>query len=407
MTRQMAAVAGLRAHPRNYNGHSPAQVADIAESLKRFGQRKPVTTWRGFILTGHGVVEAARLAGWNEVWIEPCPEEWDEATALAWLAADNELPRAADPDEAQLAALVAEVQREGDARLAELAAGSAERLKELLALALPVELPEDAGAQVDRAEELREVWGVELGQVWEIPSKTAPGVHRVACGDCTDKAVVDACLQGDKPLLMVTDPPYGVEYDADWRMRANLNNTGSYGYGELTNDDRADWREAWALFPGDVAYVWHAMKTQHAVANSLLESSFEIRAEVVWAKNTLVISQGHYHPQHESCFYAVRKGATAQWIGDRKQTTLWQIDKPQKSETGHSTQKPLECMERPIRNHDAALVYDPFLGSGTTLVACESTGRLGRGVEISPAYVAVTLQRLADLGLEPYRVNEE
>lgn len=248
----------------------------------------------------------------------------------------------------------------------------------------------DAEPQIDKAEELREKWGVVTGQLWQL------GDHRLICGDCTDAAVVARVLDGAVPVLMVTDPPYGVEYDANWRNEADRANGKPYGdraVGKVENDDRADWHEAWALFPGDVAYVWHAMKTQHAVACSVLESGFEIRAEIVWAKNALVISQGHYHPQHESCFYAVRKGATGRWAGDRKQTTLWQIDKPQKSETGHSTQKPVECMARPMRNHDAQEVYDPFLGSGTSLIAAESIGRRAYCIEISPAYVAVALER--------------
>jgi DNA modification methylase len=117
---------------------------------------------------------------------------------------------------------------------------------------------------------------------------------------------------------------------------------------------------------------------------------------IIWAKNQFPIGRGHYHVKHEPCFYAVRKGSTAGWIGDHSQTTLWDIDKPQKSETGHSTQKPLECMARPIRNHESEFVYDPFLGSGTTMVACQNLNRKCRGIEISPAYCAVILQRMAD-----------
>jgi DNA modification methylase len=261
--------------------------------------------------------------------------------------------------------------------------------------------PEAPEAQIDRAEELREQWGTARGQVWEI------GRHWVMCGDSTSAEDVAALLGGAKPLLMVTDPPYGVEYDAAWRIDALQGGVAKgTAVGKVTNDDRADWREAWALFPGDVVYVWHAMRTQHAAATSLIASGIEIRAEIVWAKNALVISQGHYHPQHESCFYAVRKGATGRWAGDRNQTTLWKIDKQRKSETGHSTQKPLECMARPIRNHDAPEVYDPFLGSGTTAVAAEQLDRTCYGMEIEPKYVAVTLQRLADMGLEPHLVEK-
>ena len=277
--------------------------------------------------------------------------------------------------------------------------------------------PADAEPQIDRAEELNKVWRVTLGDLWQI------GSHRLLCGDSTRKEDVGRVMGNDKPLLMVTDPPYGVEYDALWREETGsaangqtvrissgkaINKHKACGVGKVANDDRADWREAWALFPGGVAYVWHAMKTALCVGDSLLASGFEIRAEIVWAKSQLVISQGHYHPQHESCFYAVRKGATGHWQGDHKQTTLWEIDKPQKSETGHSTQKPLECMARPIRNHDSEYIYDPFLGSGTTMVACQNLNRKCRGIEISPAYCSVILQRMQDAfpGIEIRRADQ-
>jgi len=205
-------------------------------------------------------------------------------------------------------------------------------------------------------------------------------------------------------VLMVTDPPYGVEYDADWRARAAASGAlkcygkpEKFAVGKVSNDDRADWREAWALFPGDVAYVWHAGVASPVVADSLSACGFERRALIVWAKNSMVIGRGDYHHQHEPCWYCVRKGATGRRTDDRKQTTLWQIDKPQKSETGHSTQKPVECMARPIRNHDAPEVYDPFLGSGTTLIAAEQLGRRCFGLEISPAYCDVIVARWENL----------
>lgn len=202
---------------------------------------------------------------------------------------------------------------------------------------------------------------------------------------------------------MVTDPPYGVEYDADWRNKALAGKPkadgkiggGGRAVGKVENDDKADWREAWALFPGDVAYVWHAGNMAHVVAESLLSCDFGIRAQVIWAKSHFAIGRGDYHPQHEPCWYAVRKGKAGHYDGGRKQSTLWQIDKPQKSETGHSTQKPVDCMKRPIENNSkpGEAVYEPFSGSGTTIIAGEMTGRRVLAIELNPAYVDVAVRR--------------
>jgi len=164
--------------------------------------------------------------------------------------------------------------------------------------------------------------------------------------------------------------------------------------GRVENDDRADWREAWALLPGEVAYVWHGALHAATVAESLAACGFEIRSQIVWAKDRLVLSRGHYHWQHEPCWYAVR--GTGHWTGDRKQTTLWQIaGGGQDAETVHGTQKPVECMRRPIENNSSPgqAVYEPFCGSGTTIVAAEMSGRCCHAVELSPAYVDVAVLR--------------
>jgi DNA modification methylase len=225
-----------------------------------------------------------------------------------------------------------------------------------------------------------------LGDVWLL------GRHRLVCGDSTDPAVVERVLAGVQPHLMVTDPPYGVEYDPAWRNRAGLSTTSRTG--TVANDDRADWREAWALFPGEVAYVWHGALHAATVAESLAACGFDIRAQIIWAKERLVMGRGHYHWQHEPAWYAVR--GTGHWSGDRKQTTLWQIaSKGQDAETTHGTQKPVECMARPIRNNSSPgqAVYEPFCGSGTTLIAAEMEGRACHAIELSPAYVDVAVRR--------------
>ena len=163
----------------------------------------------------------------------------------------------------------------------------------------------------------------------------------------------------------------------------------------MANDDRADWREAWALFPGSVAYVWHAGRHTSEVQQSLEASGFDMRSQIIWAKDRFALSRGHYHWQHEPCWYAVRGTAGTNWSGDRKQSTLWNIKSRDDDGHGHGTQKPVECMRRPIENNSSPgqAVYEPFSGSGTTIIAAEMTGRSCYAIEIDPAYVDVALLR--------------
>jgi DNA modification methylase len=228
------------------------------------------------------------------------------------------------------------------------------------------------------------------GNLWLL------GRHRLLCGDATSAVDVARLLDGARPHLMVTDPPYGVDYDPAWRNEAGVSTT--LRTGRVANDNRADWREAWALFPGDVAYVWHAGVHARTVIESLEAAGFAIRSQIVWAKPRLVLGRGDYHWQHEPCLYVVRKGATAHWQGARDQTTLWQIAMvgvEDDAETVHGTRKPLECKRRPIVNNSALgeAVYDPFLGSGTTLIAAEFTGRVCVAMEIDPRYCDVAIER--------------
>jgi hypothetical protein len=269
--------------------------------------------------------------------------------------------------------------------------------------------PEDQSINVSG--ELRKKWETTQGQLWEISSKSSPKrCHRLLCGDSTSESDVSRLLDGAKPFIMVTDPPYGVNYDPNWRNIAAEEGHLSYGaraIGQVMNDDKADWSAAWELFPGDVVYTWsppgdHVLITGQALINS----GFNIRSMIIWRKSHFAISRGDYHYQHEPCWYAVRKGSKSRWCGDRTQSTIWDITHI-KNETGHGTQKPLECMARPIRNHGGKDddVYDPFLGSGTTMVASERAGRICYGMELDPAYVAVILERLSNIGLEIKRIQ--
>jgi DNA modification methylase len=229
------------------------------------------------------------------------------------------------------------------------------------------------------------------------------GPHRVICGDSTNAGDVTRLLGAVVPSLMATDPPYGTSYDPAWRNVAAKAGKIQYAArreGKVQNDDRADWSEAYSLFPGSIAYVWHASLFGSQVQQSLETCGFELRSQIIWAKTRFAISRGHYHWQHECCFYAVKKGSNGHWKGDRSQTTLWHIESlaGDKAKNNHGTQKPVECMRRPILNNTdpGQSVYDPFLGSGTTLIAAETSGRVCFGVEIDPGYCDVIIRRWQD-----------
>ena len=394
MKLETVAIDSLSLDPANLRKHSQRNLDAIGASLRRFGQQKPiVVNAQNVVLAGNGTLTAARAIGWKEINIVRSELVGTQATAFG--IADNRSAELADWDE-KLGEVLEALKAE-DFPLEEIGF-NADDLAELAGEPEPSDA--DAEPQIDKAEELRAKWGVELGQVWQL------GEHRIICGDSTSAQVVANLLGEEKPHLMVTDPPYGVEYDASWRQAVGVAGAGA-AIGKVLNDDRADWTDAWNLFDGDVCYVWHADKFSPVVARSLEAGKMEMRALIIWAKSQHTFGRGDYHSQHEPCWYAVRKGRTGHYNGDRTQSTLWEIDKPKKSETGHSTQKPVECMERPIRNNSKPgdLVYEPFSGSGTTIIACERTGRKCRAIELNPAYVAVAIQRWADAtGKEPKKL---
>jgi DNA modification methylase len=374
-------VSDIIPYARNARTHSDEQVAEIAASISEFGWTNPLLVdGENGVIAGHGRLSAARKLGYEEV---PCIElsGLTERQKQAYILADNRLAQNAGWDTEVLASELSDLQS-ADFDLELLGFGEDE-LNALLAESTP-----EGDTDEDEAPEPEDNPVTEQGDTWLL------GKHRVRCGDSTSADDVAALLNGVEPHLMVTDPPYGVNYDAQWRERSGLQNSGAYG--KVDNDDNADWREAWSLFPGDVAYVWHSATKAPVVAESLEACGFEMRAQIVWAKSSLAIGRGHYHWQHEPCWYAVKNNG--HWQGSRKESTLWQIDKPQKSETGHSTQKPVECMRRPIVNNSAPgqPVYDPFLGSGTTLIAGETEGRPVYGMELTPEYVDVIVKRWQD-----------
>jgi DNA modification methylase len=364
---------------RNARTHSPAQIAEIAGSIRSFGFSNPILVGaEGDIVAGHGRLAAARRLGIKQVPVVVLTGLTD-LQRRQLLLADNRIALNAGWDLDMLNIELKDLTLLG-ADLAALGFTTQE-----LAQALSPQRGTGLTGE-NETPELPENAVSTLGDGW------CAGPHRIACGDCTDANAVSRLLAGVTPHLMVTDPPYGVDYDPAWRHRLGVNQ--SVRRGKVRNDTQADWESAWALFRGDIAYVWHGALHATTVAESLRRQGFSIRAQIIWAKERLVLGRGDYHWQHEPCYYAVRSKGF--WTGDRRQTTLWSIPSGnQDAETPHSTQKPAECMRRPIQNNSSPgqAIYDPFLGSGTTLIAAETIGRVCLAMELEPAFVDVAVRR--------------
>lgn len=317
----------------------------------------------------------------------------DDAAADIALGTHDVIGNLAGQEAALLASLAEGINHDDknvEARLRGLIELQKDQYRMLEPAPLPREESFDTGDALDAAEAEAYMPFSARGQIWRL------GDHRLMCGDATSADDVEAV--GVKANLMVTDPPYGVEYTPEWRNdrsqagATSMGPPGARAMGKPLNDDNDNWAQAWQLFKGDVAYVWHASLHGPAVMDSLAVARFTVRAQIIWNKNHIAISRGHYHWKHEPCWYAVRNGGTATWVGDRKQATVWDIDRNRANETDHSTQKPVECMERPIRNHEGD-VYDPFVGSGTTIIAAEKLGRRCYAMEIEPRYCDVAIRR--------------
>lgn len=364
------------ANPLNFRRHPVPQREALRGLLGEVGWvgavLENITT--GNLIDGHARIEEA-LSKDETAQIPYLKVELSEAEEKLVLASFDPISAMATADKEVLDLLLKEVST-GEAAVQSLLADLAKEN----GLYLDTE-PKDAEPQIDKAEELRQKWGTETGQLWDI------GNHRLLVGDATNKADVGRLCANNRPSLMVTDPPYGVDYDGgeiNARKRARLE-----------GDHSSDLYEpAFALSPSNVAYAWFADTEALAVYGAAVRNGFEPRALIIW--NKLKAHYGapsaHYKQRSEPCLYAVRKGTSAKWIGDMTEPTVWDIEQPHINEF-HSTQKPLECMARPIRNHSGD-VYDPFVGSGTTLVAAENLNRKCYAMEISPAYVAVCLERM-------------
>jgi DNA modification methylase len=377
-------------------------VERMCSSIREFGFKIPVLARSdGEVVDGHLRLKAARKLGIGEVPVILC-DEWSPAQVKAFRLMVNRSVTWADWDETALALELQEL-KESDFDLS-LTGFDPGEIDSLLAL-------EDDEA-ANATPPLPESPVSRPGDLWQL------GPHRVLCGDATSGEAVARLLAERKPLLMVTDPPYGIELDSEWRDRAGLNGCGpaeaSYmkhrteGHTEtsISGDTRADWSEAFELVPSlEVAYVWHASKFTREVLDGLLRIGFLHHQQIIWNKGRTVLTRALYWFAHEPCWFVRKKNAP--WFGKAgENSTVWNSPSPKfimggsdEDKYDHPTQKPVELMRRPILNHlrRGELVYDPFLGSGTTLAAAELTQRICYGLELDPKYADVIVQRWQQL----------
>jgi len=378
-------IDSLVKNPKNNNVHPKEQIERLDKLIKHHGFRNPiiVSNRTGFIVAGHGRLESAKLAGLKEVPV--MYQDFDnEASEYAYLTSDNAVASWATLD---MAMINSELLNFPDLDI------------ELLGIEdFEVVVPEVLVPLTDEDAVPEVVHPItRKGDIWLL------GNHRLMCGDSTMIDDVEKLIADKKPNLMVTDLPYGVKLDQSRRDKAmGEKSMGKGNTNVVENDERADWYDAWALFPGSIAYVWHASSFTDVVMDSLRRADFEIKQQIIWNKNILVMGRSYYHWKHEPCWYAVKRGADHNWKGDRKQVTVWDGKIPNhimsgstEDKTKHPTQKPIMVYEIPIENQTLVndYLYEPFGGSGSCVIACEKHQRRSLTMELSEKYCDMIINR--------------
>jgi DNA modification methylase len=373
-------------YARNSRTHSDAQVAQIAASIKEFGFTNPVLIDEtGSIIAGHGRVMAARKLAITDVPSIRLTHLTD-AQKKAYVIADNKLALNAGWDDEMLAVELSDLQDMGFDL--DLTGFSTDEIEALLAPTGTEGLTDE-----DAVPEVPDAPVTVLGDVWLL------GKHRVMCGDSTSIDAVEKLMGGQKAALMQTDPPYGIAY---------VKNAKSKGQGkqhvDIENDDldgeklqeflEEVIKSALPSLNDDAAYyLWHPMLTQGTFFAAAAAADILIHRQIIWCKPSLVFGRGDYHWQHELCFYGWRRGNKPPFYGPRNQTTLWKIGR--ETNKNHPTAKPVELWNAPIENHTkpGMVIYEPFSGSGSQIIAAEKLGRKCYAMELSPQYVDLTVQR--------------
>lgn len=375
---QLVPITKLVPYVNNARTHSPEQINKLRSSLREFGFINPVIIDRDFgVIAGHGRILAAKEEGITEV---PCvfADHLTEAQKKAYIIADNRMAMDAGWDEELLRVEIEALQ--ADAFDLSLTGFDEKELSDLF--------KDDADVQEDDFDvdaELEKPTFSKSGDVWTL------GRHRLICGDSTKAETFEILMQGRKANLVVTDPPYNVNYEGT--------------AGKIKNDNLADEKFYQFLFDAfsniekvmadDASiYVFHADTEGLNFRKAFNDAGFYLSGCCIWKKPSLVLGRSPYQWQHEPCLYGWKKSGKHQWYADRKQTTIWEFEKTKKN-TDHPTMKPIPLLAYPIQNSSMSntLILDPFGGSGSTLIACEQTDRSCYTIELDEKYCDVIVKR--------------
>lgn len=381
---QLIPLGKLVPYVNNARTHSPEQLAKLRSSLREFGFINPVIIDRDFnVIAGHGRIAAAKEEGITEV---PCVfvDYLTEAQKKAYILADNRMALDAGWDEELLRIEIESLQGAdfdvsltgfGEDEIADLFAGDGEK-----------DVKDD---DFDLSAALEKAAFVERGDIWMV------GRHRLMCGDATSAEDVAALMDGKKANLIVTDPPYGVSFKSGSGLSIqNDSMKGDEFYTFLYNSFSCMVEH---LESGGAAYVFHADTEGLNFRKAFVDAGFHLAGVCIWVKNSLVLGRSDYQWQHEPVLYGFLKNGKHPWYSDRKQTTIWNYDKPKRNKN-HPTSKPLDLLGYPISNssQENAIVLDTFGGSGSTLMACEQTNRICHMMELDEKYASVILRRYVE-----------
>ncbi len=380
---QLVPVDKLIPYVNNARTHSKEQITKLRSSLREFGFVNPVIIDRNFnVIAGHGRIEAAKEEGLQEV---PCVyvDHFTEAQKKAYILADNRMALDAGWDNELLAVELSELENLGfdmaltgfdEKELADLFSDGDKDVKD---------------DDFDLTAALEKAAFVMRGDIWTV------GRHRLMCGDATSAEDVTKLMGGKKANLIVTDPPYGVSFkSSDGLTIQNDSIKGDDFYTFLFNSFQ---RMAEHLESGGSAYVFHADTEGLNFRKAFIDAGFHLAGVCIWVKNSLVLGRSDYQWQHEPVLYGFLKNGKHRWYSDRKQTTIWNYDKPKRNKN-HPTSKPLDLLSYPICNssQENAIVLDTFGGSGSTLMACEQTNRICHMMELDEKYASVILRRYVE-----------